>query len=64
MSQIERDTMKQIDKEILSASPEFLKLIQKHDLENQLSGDTIYDIYSTVLKKHQKPSRFLFFWFK
>ena len=33
MSQIERDTMKQIDKEILSASPEFLKLIQKHDLE-------------------------------
>ena len=59
MSQIERDTMKQIDKEILSASPEFLKLIQKHDLENQLSGDTIYDIYSTVLKKqrdHNKPT--------
>ena len=49
MSQIERDTMKQIDKEILSASPEFLKLIQKHDLENQLSGDTIYDIYLSLI---------------
>ena len=53
MSQIERDTMKQIDAEILSASPELLKLIQKHDLENQLSGNTIYDIYSTILKKLQ-----------
>jgi len=51
MSQIERETMKQVDAEILSASPEFLKLLQKHDLENQLSGNTIYDIYSTVLKK-------------
>ena len=57
MSQIERDTMKQIDKEILSASPEFLKLIQKHDLDNQLSGDTIYDIYSTVLKKQRDQNK-------
>ena len=57
MSQIERDTMKQIDKEILSASPEFLKLIQKHDLENQLSGDTIYDIHSTVLKKQRDQNK-------
>ena len=57
MSQIERDTMKQIDKEILSASPEFLKLIQKHDLENQLSGDTIYDIYSTDLKKQRDQNK-------
>tara|TARA_B100000949_G_scaffold214077_1_gene209346 strand:- start:34 stop:225 length:192 start_codon:yes stop_codon:yes gene_type:complete len=57
MSQIERDTMKQIDAEILSASPELLKLIQKHDLENQLSGNTIYDIYSTILKKLRDQSK-------
>ena len=49
--------MKQVDEEILNASPEFLKLVQKYDLENQLSGDTIYDIYSTVLKKQRDQNK-------
>ena len=42
MSQSEREVMRQVDTEILNASPEFLKLLQKFDLENQLTGDTIY----------------------
>ena len=42
MSHIERELAKQVDDAILNASPEFLKLIQKFDSENQLSGGTIY----------------------
>ena len=53
MSQLERDVMKQVDSEILNATPEFLKILQKYDLENQLTGDTIYDIYTTILKKQR-----------
>ena len=57
MSQTERELMKQVDAEILNASPEFLKLLQKFDLENQLTGDTIYDIYSTILRKQRDEKK-------
>ena len=57
MSQAERELMKQVDAEILNASPEFLKLLQKFDLENQLTGDTIYDIYSTILRKQRDEKK-------
>ena len=57
MSQTERELMKQVDAEILNASPEFLKLVQKFDLENQLTGDTIYDNYSTILKKQRDQKK-------
>ena len=46
-----------VDAEILNASPEFLKLLQKFDLENQLTGDTIYDNYSTILKKQRDQKK-------
>jgi|TARA_B110000014_G_C19993846_1_gene514842 hypothetical protein len=57
MSQSEREVMRQVDTEILNASPEFLKLLQKFDLENQLTGDTIYDIYSTILKTERDKKK-------
>ena len=59
MSQSERDVMKQVDAEILNATPEFLKLVQKYDLENQLTGDTIYDIYTTILKKQRDKNKII-----
>ena len=59
MSQSERDVMKQVDEEILNASPEFLKLVQKYDLENQLSGNTIYDLYTTILKKQRDERKII-----
>ncbi len=59
MSQSERDVMKQVDEEILNASPEFLKLVQKYDLENQLSGNTIYDLYTTILKKQRDEKKII-----
>ena len=59
MSQAERDEMKQVDEEILNASPEFLKLVQKYDLENQLSGNTIYDLYTTILKKQRDAKKII-----
>ena len=45
MSHIERELVKQVDDAIINASPEFLKLIQKFDVENQLSGGTLYEIF-------------------
>ena len=51
--------MKQVDEEILNASPEFLKLVQKYDLENQLSGNTIYDLYTTILKKQRDEKKII-----
>ena len=36
MSQSEREVMKYVDAEILNATPEFLQLIQKCDLENHI----------------------------
>ena len=57
MSQSEREVMRQVETEILNASPEFLKLLQKFDLENQLTGDTIYDIYSTILKTERDKKK-------
>jgi hypothetical protein len=59
MSQSERDVMKQVDREILNASPEFLKLVQKYDLENQLTGNTIYDVYTTILKKQRDEKKII-----
>ena len=59
MSQAERDVMKQVDEEILNASPESLKLVQKYDLENQLSGNTIYDLYTTILKKQRDEKKII-----
>ena len=59
MSQSERDVMKQVDAEILNATPEFLKLVQKYDLKNQLTGDTIYDIYTTILKKQRDKNKII-----
>ena len=55
MSHIERELIKQVDDAILNASPDFLKLIQKFDNENQLSGGTFYEIYS--LSNPLKPIR-------
>ena len=59
MSQSERDVMKQVDAEILNASPEFLKMVQKYDFENQLTGNTIYDIYTTILKKQRDQNKII-----
>ena len=56
MSHIERELAKQVDDAIINASPEFLKLIQKYDIENQLSGDTFYEVYSTVLKSKKEKN--------
>ena len=57
MSQSEREVMKYVDAEILNTTPEFLQLIQKCDLENQLTGNTIYDIYTTILKKQREKNK-------
>ena len=57
MSQSEREVMKYVDAEILNATPEFLQLIQKCDLENQLTGNTIYDVYTTILKKQREKNK-------
>tara|TARA_B100001750_G_scaffold244376_1_gene261560 strand:+ start:4110 stop:4301 length:192 start_codon:yes stop_codon:yes gene_type:complete len=59
MSHIERELAKQVDDAILNASPEFLKLIQKFDIENQLSGDSFYEVYSTVLKSDKQKNKVL-----
>ena len=59
MSQIERELAKEADTAILNASLEFLKLIQKFDIENQLTGDSFYEIYSTVLKSKKQKNRIL-----
>ena len=45
----EREMRKRIDDEIINATPEFLKIIQKFDQENQLNYSTIYEIYSTII---------------
>ena len=59
MSHIERELAKQVDNAVLNASPEFLKLIQKFDTENQLSGDSFYEIYSSVLKSKKQKNKVL-----
>tara|TARA_B110000014_G_scaffold149398_1_gene104136 strand:+ start:1018 stop:1209 length:192 start_codon:yes stop_codon:yes gene_type:complete len=59
MSHIERQLVKQVDDAIINASPEFLKLIQKFDMENQLSGGTFYEIYSTVLKTQKEKNKLI-----
>ncbi len=59
MSHIERELAKQVDNAILNASPEFLKLIQKFDIENQLSGDSFYEVYSDVLKSKKQINKVL-----
>ena len=59
MSHIERELAKQVDDAILNASPEVLKLIQKFDIENQLSGDSFYEVYSTVLKSDKQKNKVL-----
>ena len=59
MSHIERQLVKQVDDAIINASPEFLKLIQKFDMENQLSGGTFYEIYSTVLKTQNEKNKLI-----
>tara|TARA_B110000014_G_C19875411_1_gene453159 strand:- start:440 stop:631 length:192 start_codon:yes stop_codon:yes gene_type:complete len=59
MSHIERELEKQVDNAILNASPEFLKLIQKFDTENQLSGGTFYEVYSTVLNFNKQKNKVL-----
>jgi len=59
MSHIERELVKQVDDAIINASPEFLKLIQKFDMENQLSGGTFYEIFSTVLKTQKEKNKLI-----
>nr|AIF13466.1 hypothetical protein [uncultured marine thaumarchaeote KM3_62_E02] len=59
MSHIERELAKQVDNAVLNASPEFLKLIQKFDIENQLSGDSFYEVYSAVLKSKKQINKVL-----
>ena len=59
MSHIERELVKEVDDAIINASPEFLKLIQKFDVENQLSGGTFYEIFSTVLKTQKEKNKLI-----
>ena len=59
MSHIESELVKQVDDAIINASPEFLKLIQKFDVENQLSGGTFYEIFSTVLKTQKEKNKLI-----
>ena len=59
MSHIERELVIQVDDAIINASPEFLKLIQKFDVENQLSGGTFYEIFSTVLKTQKEKNKLI-----
>ena len=59
MSHIERELVKQVDDAIINASPDFLKLIQKFDVENQLSGGTFYEIFSTVLKTQKEKNKLI-----
>ena len=59
MSHIERELVKQVDDAIINASPEFLKLIQKFDMENHLSGGTFYEIFSTVLKTQKEKNKLI-----
>jgi len=59
MSHIERELVKHVDDAIINASPEFLKLIQKFDVENQLSGGTFYEIFSTVLKTQKEKNKLI-----
>tara|TARA_B110000263_G_C15072091_1_gene402320 strand:+ start:202 stop:393 length:192 start_codon:yes stop_codon:yes gene_type:complete len=59
MSHIERELMKQVDDAIINASPEYLKLIQKFDIANQLSGETFYDVYSSILKSKKDQNKII-----
>ena len=52
----EREMRKRIDDEIINATPEFLKIIQKFDQENQLNYSTIYEIYSTIINSEKTVS--------
>jgi hypothetical protein len=49
----EREMRKKIDEEILNATPEFLEIIQKFDMENQLNHSTIYEIYSAIINSEK-----------
>lgn len=54
MSQIERDFMRQVDELILSASPQTLEKLADIDKKAQLSGQTFYDVYSSLSDEDKK----------
>ena len=64
MSTVEREYIKHVDKEILSASGESLKKLQELDVKTQLQGNTFYDAYTSLQESKKekitsstKPSR-------
>lgn len=54
MSQVERDFMNNVDKLVLSASPEVLARLAEIDKKTQLEGKTFYDIYSTLSDEEKR----------
>ena len=55
MSQEERELMRLLDEQILSASPKELAKLQEADIRSQLDGVWFYDIYSHSDKIQRKP---------
>ena len=55
MSQEERELMRLLDEQILSASPKELAKLQEADIRRQLDGVWFYDIYGHSDKIQRKP---------
>ncbi len=56
MSDAEREYIKSVDDEILTASVKNLKKLQQIDLKTQLMSNTFYDAYVEYQKEPQKES--------
>ena len=56
MSEVEREYIKSVDDEILTASGKNLKKLQQLDLKTQLKSNTFYDAYVDYSKEPQKES--------
>ena len=56
MSQEERELMRLLDEQILSASPKELAKLQEADIRSQLDGVWFYDTCSTSDQIEQKQS--------
>ena len=54
MSQEERELMRLLDEQILSASPKELAKLQEADIRSQLDGVWFYDIYTSPDQLPQK----------
>ena len=55
MSQEERELMRLLDEQILSASPKELAKLQEADIRSQLDGVWFYDIFGHSDKIQRKP---------